>query len=240
MKYVIFDLDGCLSDDRWRRKLIDRERLFFTAYHDACTKDEPINKRYVHEAVLKGYQLVIVTGRPISYLRQTEEWLKKHFRSFPFGFKILMRPEGNHDPAPALKTFLISQNLKWTDIVMAYDDRQDVLDAYRDKHLFNVAMLNPYGDVDSVSQILHHMAETFTDRNKVYRDNYLRVGPVMKALFGTDIPSELVVSDRWHLFELIVIKLTRFATSELSHTDSIHDIAIYAAMIEADIKRSEK
>jgi len=88
----------------------------------------------------------------------------------------------------------------------------------------------------SPADLLAKMADTYRERNKVYGDNWRNVGNVMMALFPDGI--ELLNADafnRWHLFELIVVKLTRFANSRLTHADSIHDIAVYAAMIEAAI-----
>jgi len=86
----------------------------------------------------------------------------------------------------------------------------------------------------TAADILADMAETYRERNKVYGDNYKRVGDVMAALFPDgvrlDAPHEFNV---WHLFELMVVKLTRFANSGLKHQDSIHDLAVYAAMVES-------
>lgn len=83
--------------------------------------------------------------------------------------------------------------------------------------------------------ILDEMAETFRQRNAVYGDNYRMVAKLVKVLFPNGVPPELVVSDQWHLFELKLVKLSRFAISNLTHTDSIHDDAVYSAMIESII-----
>lgn len=89
--------------------------------------------------------------------------------------------------------------------------------------------------------VLRNMASTFEERSKIYGDNYRMVGHVMRALF----PKGVVLHDPqdyevWHLFELKIVKLTRFAISGLTHRDSIHDDAVYSAMIEAILKeRSE-
>ena len=88
--------------------------------------------------------------------------------------------------------------------------------------------------MQTVPEILNEMAQTFKERNKVYGDNYKTVGKVMRELFPDGV--HLICSHDflvWHLFELIVVKITRFSTSQLSHKDSIHDIAVYAAMIES-------
>lgn len=85
----------------------------------------------------------------------------------------------------------------------------------------------------SVPDILEQAAETFRERNKVYGDNYRLVGPVLNAMFPHGVKLTNVEDfERWHLFELMIVKLTRFATSGLTHHDSIHDAAVYAAMVE--------
>ncbi len=85
----------------------------------------------------------------------------------------------------------------------------------------------------TVPDILTKMAETYKERNKVYGDNYKNVGRVMKALFPDGVELRSAEDfNTWHLFELIVVKLIRFANADLSHKDSIHDIAVYAAMLE--------
>ena len=83
-------------------------------------------------------------------------------------------------------------------------------------------------------KILDSMAETFRERNKVYGDNYKSVGAVMTALFPGGV--SLTTKEQfltWHLFELMIVKLTRFANTEMTHKDSIHDAAVYAAMVES-------
>lgn len=84
----------------------------------------------------------------------------------------------------------------------------------------------------SAADILDRMAQTFRTRNDGYIDNYKMVAPIMRILFPQGVPSALVTSDKWHLFELLVIKLTRYCTSGMQHVDSIHDAGVYAAMIE--------
>jgi hypothetical protein len=94
----------------------------------------------------------------------------------------------------------------------------------------------------SVPDLLTSMADTYRERNKVYGDNWRNVGQVMLSLFPDGVRLESATAfNEWHLFELIVVKLTRFANSKLTHADSIHDIAVYAAMIEAAlIEKADK
>lgn len=88
------------------------------------------------------------------------------------------------------------------------------------------------------ADILATMAETYRERNKIYGDNYKRVGEVMTALFPRGVGLYSVDDfNKWHLFELIIVKLTRFANSDLTHQDSIHDAAVYCAMVESLINK---
>lgn len=85
----------------------------------------------------------------------------------------------------------------------------------------------------NAADILEGMAKTFRERNAVYGDNYKMVAKLVAVLFPNGVPPELVVTDQWHLFELKLVKLSRFAISNLTHQDSIHDDGVYSAMIEA-------
>lgn len=84
------------------------------------------------------------------------------------------------------------------------------------------------------AEILAAAADTFRERNAKYKDNYQKVGAVMAALFPDGV--QLRTADDhnfYHLFELMIVKLTRFVNSGLTHADSIHDLAVYAAMCES-------
>lgn len=85
----------------------------------------------------------------------------------------------------------------------------------------------------NAADVLQKMADTYRERRAVYGDNFRMVGPMMRILFPNGVSADVVCSDQFHLFELVLVKLTRFAVSNLSHADSIHDAAVYAAMIEA-------
>lgn len=89
---------------------------------------------------------------------------------------------------------------------------------------------------ETAADVLQDMANTFRERNEVYGSNYEMVAPMMAVLFPDGVPSELVTRHQFHLFELILVKLSRFAISGLTHQDSIHDLAVYGAMIESILK----
>lgn len=113
--------------------------------------------------------------------------------------------------------------------------------------------LSPESKGIGVPEILEEMAKTFRERNAIYGDNWKMVGEVMGVLFphgvrlshkhfidGAKSTPPIIHYDVWHLFELQVVKLTRFAISGLTHIDSIHDQSVYGAMIEGILKQLEK
>lgn len=91
----------------------------------------------------------------------------------------------------------------------------------------------------TTDEILAEMAKTFKERNAVYDDNYKMVGPIMGILFPNGAPHEVLSDNSFHLFELVVVKMTRLAISNLKHKDSAHDAAVYMAMIESIIQHKE-
>jgi hypothetical protein len=85
----------------------------------------------------------------------------------------------------------------------------------------------------NASDILGEAADTFRERNAIYGDNAFKVGEVMAVLFPNGVnPQTKEDHHMYHLFELLVVKLTRFSNSGLKHQDSIHDLMVYAAMCE--------
>ena len=71
-------------------------------------------------------------------------------------------------------------------------------------------------------------------RNEQYKQNSTVAASVMASLFPGGIALESV--EDWEKFVLLVmkvIKLTRFTESGMTHVDSMHDDAVYSAMIES-------
>lgn len=91
----------------------------------------------------------------------------------------------------------------------------------------------------TAAEILREAATTYEVRNEEYGENYRMVGPVMELLFPDGVDRVLLGDARFHLFELVVVKLTRLASTHLEHRDSARDAAVYCAMIEAEILEEE-
>ena len=84
--------------------------------------------------------------------------------------------------------------------------------------------------------ILQEAATTFNERKAAYKDNFIRLGNSLAAMFPNGIilkwPEDFV---RFHLFVLQQTKVSRYATNFETggHQDSIHDAIVYAALLEA-------
>lgn len=91
----------------------------------------------------------------------------------------------------------------------------------------------------TAADIMADMIKTYNERSVTYGHNFEMVGELVKILFPQGVPSELVVTQHWHLFELVLTKLSRFATSHLKHIDSIHDASVYGAIIEMILTQDE-
>lgn len=92
--------------------------------------------------------------------------------------------------------------------------------------------------VDGAS-ILEEMAATYRQRNAKYGDNFEKVGKIMEILF----PDGWILKNQYdftvfHLVDWLVGKLTRF-TKTMDDVDSIHDLGVYAAMVEMVIRRAK-
>lgn len=78
--------------------------------------------------------------------------------------------------------------------------------------------------------------DIYASRAAVYKDNYKVVGRVMQALFPDGAPRlyDATDYDRWHIFELIIVKLTRYTNNwDTPHKDSIDDMQVYGAILGA-------
>jgi hypothetical protein len=83
-------------------------------------------------------------------------------------------------------------------------------------------------------EILEEMAKTYRERNAIYGDNWQTHTAALRAIF----PAGVVLKDEFETtmyswFSIMLGKMTRLANAGFQHQDSIHDIAVYAAMMEA-------
>lgn len=253
-KYAIFDLDNCIADDAWRIPLIDWDAhdpdARYKEYHARCLEDQ-LDNSVVFFRTVAYCTPIFFTARPTSVREETLRWLRD-----VVGVKdpiLFMRNKGDHRHSVELKreqvTWLYHEQIDISDVSVAYDDRPDVVAMYKEvgieAHVLAIhgtcAYTPPNPRIQtkagpqpvSAGDVLGEMAKTFRERQSVYKDNYKMVAKMVAVLFPRGVPPELVVEDQWHLFELALVKLSRYAISNLTHIDSAHDGAVYLAMCEA-------
>jgi len=138
-RIVIFDLDGCLTKDQWRRATIPegaRQPKEFELYHSMCDRDEPnqnaIDRLESH--IQNGDMIAIATARPSlpDVGQKTVEWIKSHTSlKDPNSFILMMRNPNDDRSAVDVKREMAGYIKHYADkmalqIAVAYDDRDDV------------------------------------------------------------------------------------------------------------------
>lgn len=88
----------------------------------------------------------------------------------------------------------------------------------------------------TAADMLEAMAVTFRERNAVYGNNFERLGHALHSMFPQGLT--IATPDDWtrlYFFMLQQVKLSRYATNFTNggHPDSVHDTAVYAALLEA-------
>ncbi len=142
MKNVIFDLDGTLAliDDRRALAAKDNGKMDWDVFFDPknIDLDQPNHGVIAMAQTLKaaGHRIIILSGRSKGTKDATKAWLNK----FNVPFDILkMRPTSKDFmfmPDDKLKQmWLDSLFTNKSDIICVFDDRQKVVDMWRDNGL---------------------------------------------------------------------------------------------------------
>jgi hypothetical protein len=130
-KIVLTDLDHTVSDSFWRDPMIGSSS--WDDYHAASKDDKPLEDVCTLLRTLDAADWLIIgiTARPGKWRKLTMEWLIRH--SVPM-HELLMRPDDNFRPAPAMKLELardrFGQDFAQV-ITFMLEDRGDVAGAFR-------------------------------------------------------------------------------------------------------------
>lgn len=107
-------------------------------------------------------------------------------------------------------------------------------DVHPDETIVEDEVLDAKSEEAVAYQILCEMAETYRERNKVYGDNWRKVGDFLAALFPNGVTLEKPEDhNRYHFLVMIAVKLTRYAQNwdRGGHEDSLLDSAVYSAIL---------
>jgi len=91
-----------------------------------------------------------------------------------------------------------------------------------------------------VPEYLNKTADIYLERNKLYKDNYKRVGAIFCELFPYGIKLNSATDfNRFALFNHMLNKITRYAmTWHEGNEDSLDDLSVYAMMLkELDVEK---
>lgn len=137
MKYIIVDLDNCIANDAWRIPRINWQKSNpmdrYHDYHSLSAWDELGNTDIFAEH--PGARVIVFTARPVLYAAITQEWLKRKNIQYDY---LVMRNNNDHRPSLELKRTMLGwlpeiYKVPLSDVVAAYDDRQDVVDMFSAK-----------------------------------------------------------------------------------------------------------
>jgi hypothetical protein len=132
-QFTIIDLDNTISDDGWRIKRINWDKKCslerYHNYHEVLMFDAFANKHILET----DDNIAIFTARPRLYLRQTEYWLRRNSVNYSH---LYMRENDDHRSSVDIKRdmavkLIVTENISLSNIKVAYDDRQDIVDSYR-------------------------------------------------------------------------------------------------------------
>lgn len=150
---VIFDLDGTLADIEIRRKKSIKPNgkmdwdIFFHPDNIQYDKPIPAIVNLIQTYEDKAYKIVIFSGRNDRSWKETKDWLKTHniphdlLVMRPDKFKSKSSPVADGNPATGdmrfmpdeiLKKKMLDEFVDIDDVLFVVDDRQKVVDMWRD------------------------------------------------------------------------------------------------------------
>jgi len=133
MQTVIFDIDGTIANIEHRRVYLDSDRPDWARFNAAMgddTPNGPVVDLYKTLWASGVYDLQIVTGRNEAFRKVTETWLIWNGIEFN---RVLMRADKDNRPDNIIKSEILDRlRAEGRDIAFAVDDRQQVVDMWRD------------------------------------------------------------------------------------------------------------
>lgn len=131
---VIFDIDGTLSDPTHRLHHVIGAKRDWPAFFGGI-QDDGVNEsiRWLLWKLDQTVAIIIVTGRPENYRAQTEAWLAQHMIEYE---NLYMRPADDTRPDYVIKSQILDGIIAdGYDIKLTVDDRQQVVDMWRERGL---------------------------------------------------------------------------------------------------------
>lgn len=134
-KAIILDIDGTLSDNRWRLKLLKSKKITQDEYIDLSVRDKKIRKSWdiifscMEELYDRDIRIIVLTERPYSDYYRSKAWLE-FFDLYPT--RIVMKPEGSKQCELSLKIEQLKLIEEEFDIVGVFEDNEEILEYCKD------------------------------------------------------------------------------------------------------------
>jgi FMN phosphatase YigB (HAD superfamily) len=128
---IIIDLDGTLCNTLHRQHFMIGDKKNWSAFYDALTEDQPNEWcSQIYHRFAEIMHVIFVSGRPDDYRVQTQSWLAAH----GFGHTWLyMRKSGDYRKDATVKVEIYRELIEPNfDVLFCLDDRQQVVDAWRE------------------------------------------------------------------------------------------------------------
>jgi hypothetical protein len=142
LKYYVFDIDGTLANADQRLHNIrrtDGKKKDWHSFYTDCVKDKPIAAMCTLASTLIDgsygeFGIIFCTGRPEKYRAETLKWLKNNVHVDIESSALFMRPNGNFEKDKDIKFKILGKaGINPEDILMAFEDRKQMTEAYREK-----------------------------------------------------------------------------------------------------------
>lgn len=129
-RVAVFDLDGVLADVTHRLGALAGRRKDWEAFFAAAGADPLLveGQRLVESLSAAGLVAMYLSGRPERLRATTRSWLAGH--GLPEG-QLLLRPDGDHRPAPSLKPWLLGRHCPPREVAICVDDDPAAVAALR-------------------------------------------------------------------------------------------------------------
>jgi|TARA_Y100000361_G_scaffold22693_1_gene17880 phosphoglycolate phosphatase-like HAD superfamily hydrolase len=135
MMDVIFDVDGTLMDIEHRRHFVVQRPKDFDAFREATSQDTAKEDIFAVAKALKaaGHRIIISSGRNKSQRAVTLKQLMAQGLVFD---ALYMRSDSDYRPDHEVKSQMLDKMRKeGFNPTMAFDDRQQVVDMWRERGL---------------------------------------------------------------------------------------------------------
>ena len=131
-KAIIVDIDGTISDDRWRKHILLHDKVNWDDVQAMSRYDQPNQwcLSIIDAFMDKGYTILFVTARNERYRKKTIEWLNCNVLA---GYELFMRPIDDQSPDTHVKATIYNQFIQpFYDVGFCIDDRESVAQMWRD------------------------------------------------------------------------------------------------------------